>query len=63
MVISERSKAVGVINQAKKAGRFKGGAVLSLEITALTVNGHKYNVESEAVSQTSTGKGKRPLAW
>jgi BON domain len=59
MVIPDGSEAVGVVKQAKKAGKFKGGAVLSLEITALTVNGHKYNVETEAVSQTSTGKGKR----
>jgi hypothetical protein len=59
MVIPEGSEAAGVVKQAKKAGKFIGGAVLSLEITALTVNGHKYNVETEAVSQTSTGKGKR----
>ena len=59
MVIPEGSEAAGVVKEAKKAGRFKGGAVLTLEVTALIVNGHKYNVETEAVSQTSTGKGKR----
>lgn len=59
MVISEGSEASGVVREAKKAGRFKGAAVLTLELTALTVNGHKYNIQTQGISQTSTGKGKR----
>lgn len=59
MVIPEGSEAAGVVREAKKAGRFKGGAVLTLELTGLTVYGHKYNLHTEAISQTSTGKGKR----
>jgi hypothetical protein len=44
------------MNPARQAGI---GAGLPVQVPALTVNGHKYNVETEAVSQTSTGKGKR----
>ena len=62
MVIPEGSEASGVVREAKKAGRFKGAAVLSLELTALMVNGHKYNIHTQAISQTSTGKGKRTAA-
>jgi hypothetical protein len=59
MVIPEESEAMGRVREAKKAGRMKGGAVLGLELTAITVKGHKYNIETESISHTSTGKGKR----
>lgn len=59
VVIPEGSEASGVVREAKKAGRFKGAAILTLELTTLTVNGHKYNVHSEPTTQQSTGKGKR----
>lgn len=59
MVIPEDSEASGVVREAKKAGRFKGGAILTVELTALTVNGHKYNIQTQAAAQQSTGKGKR----
>ena len=59
VAIRERSEATGVVRDAKKAGRFKGGATLSLELTAIVVNGQKYNIQTRDVSQTSTGKGKR----
>lgn len=59
MVIPEGSEATGVVREAKKAGRFKGAAVLTVELTALTMDGHKYNIQTQYTTQTSTGKGKR----
>ena len=59
MVIPEGAETTGVVREAKKAGRFKGGAVLAPELTTITVNGHKYNIQTDAVSESSTGKGKR----
>jgi len=59
MVIPTGSSITGTVRDAKKAGRFKGGAVLALTLDSITVRGHQYNVETEAFSQTSTGKGKR----
>jgi hypothetical protein len=58
-VIPQGSEAQGIVRDAKKAGKFKGGAVLNLELTSLIVNGLKYNIKTQGVSQTSTGKGKR----
>jgi hypothetical protein len=59
VAIPEGSEATGVVREAKKAGRFKGGATLSVDLTSIVVHGHKYNIQTEFVSQTSTGKGKR----
>jgi BON domain len=59
MEIPEAAPAHGVITEAKKAGKFKGAAVLRLSLTSVTVNGHKYNIHADDISQTTTGKGKR----
>ena len=59
LVIPGGSEVTGIIKEAKKAGRFKGAAVLRLALNSITVNGHQYNVQAEEVAQTSTGKGKR----
>jgi len=59
VVIPAGSEITGIVKEAKKAGRFKGGAVLRLALQSVTINGHPYNVQAEEVAQTSTGKGKR----
>lgn len=59
VAIPEGSEATGVVREAKKAGRFKGGATLSVDLASIVVHGHHYNIQTEFVSQTSTGKGKR----
>ena len=59
MVIPAGSDVTGTVREAKKAGRFKGAAVLSLQLDSVTVKGHQYNIETEGFDQTSTGKGKR----
>ena len=53
------SAITGTVKDSKKAGRFKGAAVLTLSVDSITVKGHQYNVETEPFNQTSTGKGKR----
>lgn len=59
MGIPNGSPITGTVKQAKKAGRFKGAAVLALTLDSVTVKGHQYNIETEPFDQTSTGKGKR----
>ena len=59
MVIPAGSDVTGLVKDAKKAGRFKGGAVLTLHLDSVTVKDHQYNIETESFEQTSTGKGKR----
>ena len=59
MAIPAGSDVTGLVKDAKKAGRFKGAAVLSLHVDSVTVKNHHYNVETESFEQVSTGKGKR----
>ena len=59
MAIPAGSDITGIVKDAKKAGRFKGAAVLSLHLDSITIKGHQYNIETESFDQTSTGKGKR----
>ncbi|ABF43065.1 Putative phosphoslipid binding protein [Candidatus Koribacter versatilis Ellin345] len=58
-VIPSGSSAQGVVRDAKKAGKFKGGAVLTLDLTALTIKGHTYNINTVDLSRATKGKGKR----
>jgi hypothetical protein len=59
VAIPAGSNITGTVTDAKKAGRFKGGAVLSLQLDSVTVKGHQYNIQTGSFDQTSTGKGKR----
>lgn len=59
MVIPAGSDVTGIVTDAKKAGKFKGGASLALALDSVTVNGHKYNIVTEYYGQESKGKGKR----
>lgn len=59
MVIPQGAKAHGIVRDAKAAGRFKGGATLSVGLTSIVVNGARYNIATDDASQDTTGKGKR----
>ena len=59
MVIPVGSEVAGTVTDAKKAGKFKGGAVLALSLHSLTLKGHTYNIVTELFGQESKGKGKR----
>lgn len=59
LAIPKGARAAGVVKDAKPAGRFKGGAVLSLTLTSVTVKNDNYDIQTTAPSETSTGKGKR----
>lgn len=49
----------GVVTDAKAAGRFKGGAVLDLELTSVTLEQKDYEIATNPHDVTTTGKGKR----
>jgi len=59
VVIPKGARAQGVVRDAKAAGRFKGGAMLDLALTSVTVNGIAHEIETSTPTMTSTGKGKR----
>ncbi len=62
LAIPKGAHASGVVQDAKPAGRFKGGAVLSLTLTNVSVKNETYTIQTTAPSETSTGKGKRTAA-
>ena len=62
VAIPKGARAEGVVKEAKAAGRFKGGAVLALTLTSVTVNGKDYEIETSAPTMASKGKGKRTAA-
>ncbi len=58
-VIPVGAKCSGTVTDAKSAGRFKGGAVLGIVLSSVTVNGKTYNVQTTAVEEAGKGRGKR----
>ena len=58
-VIASRATASGVVVDAKPLGRFKGGAVLRLKLTSVSVHGSDVAVDTSSIVKTSAGKGKR----
>lgn len=59
LAIPQGADVTGIVNDAKKAGKFKGGASLTLALDSLTVQGHKYNIVTEYFARETKGKGKR----
>jgi hypothetical protein len=57
--IPKGAHVTGVVREAKSAGRFKGGAVLSVALESVTVSGATYELHTTDRTQTSIGKGKR----
>jgi hypothetical protein len=62
VAIPKGARASGIVKDAKSAGRFKGGAQLSLTLTSVTVKNEDYNIQTTAPSEASKGKGKRTAA-
>jgi hypothetical protein len=59
IAIPKGARAEGIVKEAKAAGRFKGGAVLELTLTSVTVNGREHEIQTSAPVMSSKGKGKR----
>ena len=58
-VIPKGASVRGTVVDAKPLGRFKGGALLELRLTSITLNGTEQKIETSAVERTQKGKGKR----
>jgi hypothetical protein len=59
VVIPKGTHANGVVNDAKAAGRFKGGASLDISLTRLNIGGTTYRIDTSTHDSVSKGKGKR----
>jgi hypothetical protein len=62
VAIPKGARASGAVKDAKAAGRFKGGAVLSLTLTSIEINGKEHEIQTSDATQVSKGKGKRTAA-
>jgi hypothetical protein len=58
-VIPAGAAATGTVVDAKPLGRFKGGALLQLQLTSIDIHGTAHQIQTAAVTQTEKGKGKR----
>jgi hypothetical protein len=59
VAIPKGARSSGIVKDAKPAGRFKGGAILSLTLTSVTVGNEDYNIGTTSPTESSKGKGKR----
>ncbi|HUL15582.1 MAG TPA: hypothetical protein VLV88_06275 [Terriglobales bacterium] len=59
VVIPKDARVTGLVRDAKSAGKFKGGAELSIELTSISVSGRDYNLHTSPRTWTTKGKGKR----
>jgi hypothetical protein len=58
-LIPAGAKVVGVVTDAKSAGKFKGNAEIGVALDSITVHGETYAVKTTSVSEASKGRGQR----
>ncbi len=61
-VLPRDSDVKGRVVEVKSAGKFAGAALLTIELTSVSVNGKTYNIQSNQWSKQSTGQGKKTAA-
>jgi hypothetical protein len=59
VTIPKGTPVEGVVNVSHRGGHFKGASVLDLRLTALTLNGTRYPLQTADVQRSAKGKGKR----
>jgi hypothetical protein len=58
-VISSGAKVVGIVTDAKSAGKFKGNAAITVRLDSVKVNGETYSLKTSSVTEAGKGRGKR----
>jgi hypothetical protein len=61
-VLPTTADVEGRVVDVKSAGKFAGQALLTLELTKLTMNGRSYSLQTNQWSKANTGKGKSTAA-
>jgi BON domain len=57
--LSSGATVSGTVVTAKAKGKIKGEGQLDLALTSITVGGHTYQIQTNVLSSTEKGKGKR----
>jgi hypothetical protein len=60
--VPKGAKVTGTIVDAKKQGKIKGEALLTIRLTRISVRGKDYQLATHTWSDTEKGKGKRSAA-
>ena len=63
MVIPDGASATGTVVAAHPLGRFKGGALLQVKLTSVSINGQNVPVDTSSVARTAKSKGKRSATF
>jgi len=58
-IIRAGAQASGTVTNAKSLGRFKGQAVLAVQLNSISANGRTYSIQTNQVERVEQGKGKR----
>jgi hypothetical protein len=59
VVIPPGTPVSGRVDEAHRRGHFKGRSILELRLTAMTLNGYEYGLDTHDNVHTKKGKGKR----
>ena len=59
VVIPDGASATGTVVAAHPLGRFKGGAMLQLRLTSVTIGGENVPISTASFARSEKGKGKR----
>lgn len=62
-VIERSAAARGTVVDAKSMGHFKGGALLEVRLSSVTINGKETSVDTGIVARSVSGKGKRSAGF
>jgi hypothetical protein len=63
VIVRRGTSFTGHITQCKPSGRFKGRAVMALQLDSFELDGQSYSLHSTQSSMTSGGHKKHHLAW
>ncbi|MGA3012261.1 MAG: hypothetical protein ABSD72_18540 [Terracidiphilus sp.] len=62
VVVPKGTPVGGVVAAAHRRGHFKGRSLLELRLTSMTLNGKRYPLTTDDLSESKRGKGKRSTA-
>lgn len=59
VAIPDGAAASGTVVDARPLGRFKGGALLQVRLTSVTIDGQEVPIDTSSVARSQRSKGKR----
>lgn len=63
IVVPKGTPVGGIIDASHRRGHFKGASLLELRLTSMTLNGNSYRLDTQDLTKTKKGKGKRSAAF